>query len=372
VLGAGDYFYATLIDTSNNLEIVKVTARATDTMTVVRAQDGTSSRAYNVNDRFELRPTAALFNEKADAEDVYTKTAADAKFVEKTSGTGAALIPVGTTAQRPASPAAGMFRFNTTRNLIEYYDATNAQWVGIGAFAATGGTVTTAGGYTIHTFTSSGTFTVLQGVALCDVLVVAGGGGGARNDTNGSGGGGGGGLLEGSLTLPAGAYTVTVGAGGAAGTTSITAGSTGNNSAFGSATANGGGGGGASGAGLNGGSGGGGGQNSNPGSATQGNSGGLNGFGNAGGTGVGFGGNGGGGGGAGAVGGAGGNPSVGGAGRSNSYSGSSATYAAGGNGQSRTNIQVAPANTGNGGSAGEFISGTSGGSGIVIVRYLTP
>ena len=63
VLGAGDYFYATLIDTSNNLEIVKVTARATDTLTVVRAQDGTTARAYNVNDRFELRPTAALFNE---------------------------------------------------------------------------------------------------------------------------------------------------------------------------------------------------------------------------------------------------------------------------------------------------------------------
>lgn len=62
-LSAGDYFYATLIDTSNNLEIVKVTARATDTLTVVRAQDGTTARAYNVNDRFELRPTAALFNE---------------------------------------------------------------------------------------------------------------------------------------------------------------------------------------------------------------------------------------------------------------------------------------------------------------------
>ena len=27
-------------------------------------------------------------------------------------------------------------------------------------FSATGGTITTAGGYTIHTFTSSGTFTV--------------------------------------------------------------------------------------------------------------------------------------------------------------------------------------------------------------------
>ncbi len=65
-LSTGDYFYATLIDTSNNLEIVKVTARSTDTMTVVRGQDGTSARAYSASDRFELRPTAALFTEFAE------------------------------------------------------------------------------------------------------------------------------------------------------------------------------------------------------------------------------------------------------------------------------------------------------------------
>lgn len=69
-LSAGDYFYATLIDTSNNLEIVKVTARSTDTLTVVRGQDNTTARAYATNDRFELRPTAALFNEKANEADV--------------------------------------------------------------------------------------------------------------------------------------------------------------------------------------------------------------------------------------------------------------------------------------------------------------
>lgn len=62
-LSAGDYFYGTLIDTSNNLEIVKVTARSTDTLTIVRAQDNTTARAYSTNDRFELRPTAALFND---------------------------------------------------------------------------------------------------------------------------------------------------------------------------------------------------------------------------------------------------------------------------------------------------------------------
>lgn len=75
-LTAGDYFYATLIDTSNNLEIVKVTARSTDTMTIVRGQDNTTARAYSTNDRFELRPTAALFNEKADTVDVTASLAA--------------------------------------------------------------------------------------------------------------------------------------------------------------------------------------------------------------------------------------------------------------------------------------------------------
>lgn len=62
-LSAGDYFYATLIDTTNNLEIVKVTARSTDTMTVERGEDSTTARAFSTNDRFELRPTAALFTE---------------------------------------------------------------------------------------------------------------------------------------------------------------------------------------------------------------------------------------------------------------------------------------------------------------------
>jgi hypothetical protein len=54
-----EYFYATLIDTSNNIEIVQCTTRATDTLTVVRAQEGTTGRAYSTGDRIELRLTAA-------------------------------------------------------------------------------------------------------------------------------------------------------------------------------------------------------------------------------------------------------------------------------------------------------------------------
>jgi hypothetical protein len=37
--------------------------------------------------------------------------------------------PSGTTAQRPASPTAGMMRFNTTTALMEYYNGT--AWVSI-------------------------------------------------------------------------------------------------------------------------------------------------------------------------------------------------------------------------------------------------
>ena len=58
-LGAGDYFFATLVDASNNQEIIKVTARTNDTITIVRGQDGTSGRAFSAGDRVELRVVAA-------------------------------------------------------------------------------------------------------------------------------------------------------------------------------------------------------------------------------------------------------------------------------------------------------------------------
>lgn len=58
VLGAGDFFQATLQDTNGNFEIVKVTARAGDAMTIERAQAGTLAIPFPANSRFELRVTA--------------------------------------------------------------------------------------------------------------------------------------------------------------------------------------------------------------------------------------------------------------------------------------------------------------------------
>lgn len=58
ILGATDYFYATMQTVSNAYEIVKVTARVGDTMTIVRAQEGTSAIPIPANSRFEIRVTA--------------------------------------------------------------------------------------------------------------------------------------------------------------------------------------------------------------------------------------------------------------------------------------------------------------------------
>jgi len=57
VLGAGDYFYATMQTVENAYEIVKVTARTDDTMTIVRAQENTTAINVPANSRFEIRVT---------------------------------------------------------------------------------------------------------------------------------------------------------------------------------------------------------------------------------------------------------------------------------------------------------------------------
>lgn len=58
------YFYATLSNADGSLlEIVKVTARATDTFTITRAQDGTSALAWNAGDKIELRITKSMLDD---------------------------------------------------------------------------------------------------------------------------------------------------------------------------------------------------------------------------------------------------------------------------------------------------------------------
>jgi len=183
-----------------------------------------------------------------------------------------------------------------------------------------GGTISTytysSTTYKVHTFSSSGSFTLPSGKTV-DILVTAGGGagGGGQASNHGAGGGAGGVVWRAGKALNDATYTVTVG-GTQAWLDSQTYGNTGNNSVFTgdgyTLTANGGGGGsgtsGATPSTSNGGSGGGAGRdagNNAAGSATQGNGGdgSATGYGNAGGQALGTGcTSGGGGGGAGGVG----------------------------------------------------------------------
>ena len=74
--------------------------------------------------------------------------------------------------------------------------------------SATGGTISTISGYTVHTFTSSGNF-VPTGSGTIEVLVVGGGG---ANSSNGGGGGGGNVIYNKLANVTSGTpYLITVG-----------------------------------------------------------------------------------------------------------------------------------------------------------------
>ncbi len=305
-----------------------------------------------------------------------------------------------------SNPASGLGHIWENKTSGEMYVLTDAtagvnEWTNVGDgsgtiggppyMEATGGTITTDGNFKVHTFNSSGTFTVTNLGVQNDVsyLVIAGGGGGGYND--GGGGGAGGYLTASSVTLTEQAYAITVGAGGARGDVGTASGS-GTNSLFGSlATAVGGGGGGGYGGGTNGQSGGSGGgaENGSGGAATSGQ-------GNRGGNDSNLYNQGSGGGGAGGQGTD--NGSTGGAGLTSSITGSSVGRAGGGGGGDRNdggsashgggkggggNSSIAASaagatNTGGGGGAsagqasnpsGQDNATKPGGSGVVIVRY---
>ena len=376
----------------------------------MNAAENKTSATFNTATSVDLRFNNSIKFQTTNTGAVVTGilTATQVKTLNGTSSLNKHSVGIGTTdtAGRNAGvgTAHGTLVYNSQTKEVQVYSADNA-WAAVyeEPFVATGGTKSTSGSKTIHTFTSPGTFSVTSGSNTDLEYLVVGGGGGA-----GGGGGGAGGYRTGTgFSVSTGSYPVTVGGGGNGGSGGpIPPGNTGSNSVFSTITAAGGGsGGGAGGSGGNGGSGGGGGQdagsagsgNTPPTSPPQGNNGGVtqrNGYGGAGG-----------GGGAGqagsnavtaspviARGGAGGN------GTANSISGSSVTYAGGGGGGCNTNTGPAPgpgaggsggggtgayqhntggtagtANTGGGGGGAEYDGpgGGNGGSGIVIVSYPT-
>ena len=348
------------------------------------------------------------------ASNLTSGTVADARFpavLPAISGANLTSLPSDITKQssdptvstNPAGGVGSIILNTTTGKMFVLTDATagaNVWQAGVDGTvqpptAATGGTITTDGDYKVHTFTSSGTFSVSAAGQPVEYLVVAGGGGGAMNFFGGGGGAGGYRTATG-FSVTATAYSITVGAGGATGAAVQNA-NAGNDSVFSTITSIGGGYGSGYSSGDAGGDGGSGGGGTYETVSSRPGGSGTVGQGNDGGDSVSIS-TGAGGGGAGAVGET-TSTSVGGAGGdglSSSITGSAvfragggaggskhteSTTGAGGNGgggsgaSTTTDAVVGTANSGGGGGGGCHTAygghddGKAGGSGVVIIRY---
>jgi len=97
-LSGGDWFRGVLEDVNANKECVKVTARSGDTLTVTRAQEGTTALSFSVGSAFSLRLTAASFDE------VVQSLSAVYGVPSQTGNSGKALFTNGTSTEWRAVP----------------------------------------------------------------------------------------------------------------------------------------------------------------------------------------------------------------------------------------------------------------------------
>ena len=95
-------------------------------------------------------------------------------ILDISQNTGAVIVPIGTTGQRPATPANGMFRYNSTNNNLEEYD--NGGWQQLASLTKTDQLV--SGGATVTSNSigtkSSGTYQVDCGLAPLQYLTDGG------------------------------------------------------------------------------------------------------------------------------------------------------------------------------------------------------
>jgi len=287
-LTGSQYFYCTLQQASGGaLEIVKVTARSTDTFTIVRAQDGTTALSFVTGDYVQLRLTAADLNNFGQLDSTNTwasaQTFSAAPIITPLTGllygnassaltaaTAAQVVSViGSTAVTNATNVTGTvgvanggtgLTSTTAYGVLAGGTTTTGALQNIGT-GTTGQILTSNGpgvlpsfqaaassGFTnMQVFTSPGTFTTPSSTTKIKVTVVGGGGAGSNavpgTGTGAGGGGGGAAIYVGPVTAST-PYAITVGTAG-------------NTSSFGSlASATGGGGGSGAGTGGAGGAGG--------------------------------------------------------------------------------------------------------------------
>ena len=157
-----EFFVATIVNTISSdpgfgeLEIVKVTARTSDTMTVIRGQEGTTAKSFPAGCLFELRPTAQAFD------NIYTE-------VLELDGIVATKAPLASPVftGNPTAPTPALNDNDTSIATTAYV---------VNQIHATPGRLSA-----IQVFSANGTYTPTVGTtfAIVEVLGAGGAGGGA-------------------------------------------------------------------------------------------------------------------------------------------------------------------------------------------------
>ena len=183
-LTGAEYFYATLMSPAGTTEIVKVTARVANAMTIVRAQDGTSAASFTSGALVEMRVTAASVLDTAseystaaaisitDAGGYYTGTNVEAALQEAAQAgttriTDAGGYYTGTSVEAALQEAAQAGTIQIT-DAGGYYTATDVE----GALQEAGLAQSTA--YTFRTISVAGQDDVVAD-AVADTLTLAAG-----------------------------------------------------------------------------------------------------------------------------------------------------------------------------------------------------
>jgi hypothetical protein len=171
-LAGAQYFYAVLADaaTGTTREVIKVTARSTDTFTIVRAQDNTTGQTYITGDKIELRLTAAGIATLAT-----TETAQTLAGVQTFSSQ-----PIVSTLTASSAVAS-----DASKGLVSVTNTGSGNNVLATSPTITGATLTTSifNGTVGATTPSTGAFTTLTTTGTINLLTVGRGGGAVSTNT---------------------------------------------------------------------------------------------------------------------------------------------------------------------------------------------
>jgi len=207
VASEGSLYYNTTLDVlyvSNGsawLPLLNIGPTTTGGTVTISPQNGGSTFSYNLGLNF--------------TDDTDTDTQLSYTLVSGSLPTGCVLPSAGNSAFTGTAANTGatynfVIRATDTKNASA--DQSYTQVIS-SVTVATGGTITTSGGYKYHTFTGSGTFAITSAGTVFDALIVAGGGSGGGSL---AGGGGAGGAIEANGNSAAVAnHSIVIGAGAA-------------------------------------------------------------------------------------------------------------------------------------------------------------